>query len=491
MTVDPELMKLLRSNSNQSLSVLVHLQDQVNLNDVEKLRVTPAEKTKALVQMLETQTAKSSQSLVKFLKSPHVSGVKEIRILWITNSLKIVASAPVVEKLLSMNGIESLMLDSPKESPELFDVANATLIPKTDGDTTSWGVEKVNATKLWNSGVNGKGIVVAVIDSGANLEHPDLKPNFWQNPGETGVDASGKDRTINGLDDDQNGYIDDVVGWNFEEKSNKPSDDNGHGSQTAGIVGGAGVGGTKTGVAPGAKLMILRSCCNSPTEIFESNTWEAMQYAIKNGARVISMSLSAKHPSNPSYAKWRRASEVMLSAGVVHINSAGNRGSTYVPNNIGAPASNPPPWFHPKQTFTSHPTSMITIGATDEDDALREYSSTGPVTWEEIPEYKDYPYEKGKKTGLIRPDVCGPSEVPSTSMTGTGYTASFGGTSSATPNVAGVVALLLSAHPSLTVPQVLETLQMSAIQIDNEFNNQCGAGRVDAAAAVEYAKAHF
>ena len=134
--------------------------------------------------------------------------------------------------------------------------------------------------------------------------------------------------------------------------------------------------------------MILRSCCNNPTQIFESNTWEAMQYAVKNGARVISMSLSAKHPSNPSYAKWRRASEVVLAAGVVHINSAGNRGSSFLPNNIGAPASNPPAWFHPKQVFTGTPTSMITIGATDEGDELREYSSTGPVTWENITDHR-------------------------------------------------------------------------------------------------------
>lgn len=492
MHVDPELLTQLRSNSNKKLTVLAHLTGQFDLKSLDALDATPAQKAQVLVKELEATNAKSSEKLVKMLRSPHITGVDEITYLWITNSIRITASAPVIEKLLSANGIESLMLDAPKESAELMDVANSTMVPRvTDAEKISWGVEKVNATKLWEKGINGKGVVVAMIDSGANLEHPDLKPNIWRNPGETGIDDAGKDRATNGVDDDKNGYIDDVAGWNFEEKNNTPKDDNGHGSQTAGIVGGMGAGGTKTGVAPSATLMILRSCCNSPTQIFESNTWEAMQYAVKNGARVISMSLSAKHPSNPSYAKWRRASEVVLAAGVVHINSAGNRGSSYVPNNIGAPASNPPAWFHPKQTFTSMPTSMITIGATDDTDVLRDYSSTGPVTWEEIAEYKDYPFEKGGKAGLIKPDVCGPSEVPSTSKDGKGYTTDFGGTSSATPNVAGVAALLLQAAPKLTVAQVMETLQMSAVKVETEFNNQCGAGRVDAVAAVEYAKAHF
>lgn len=494
MQVDPELLTKLRRNSNEKLTVLAHLNGEVDLSTVEKLRVSPQAKAKILVRELEQQTLKGSEQLVKLLKSPHIKGVDEITYLWITNSVKIKASAPVIEKLLSLNGIESLMLDTPRESAELFDSARASMAPDETPavqEKISWGVEKVKATDLWKTGIDGSGIVVAVIDSGANLEHPDLKPNFWKNPGETGIDANGKDKATNGVDDDSNGYIDDVLGWNFEDKNNNPKDENGHGSQTAGIVGGAGTGGTKTGVAPKAKLMILRSCCNTPTQIFESNTWEAMQYAVKNGARVISMSLSAKHPSKPSYAKWRRASEVLLTAGVVHINSAGNRGSDYVPNNIGAPASNPPPWFHPKQEFTSAPTSIITIGATDAEDALRDYSSTGPVTWESIEEYKDFAYDKGNKTGLIKPDVCGPSEIPSTAMTGKGYTADFGGTSSATPVIGGVVALLLQAKPTLTVAQVLETLQMSAVKVESEFNNKCGAGRVDALAAVEYAKAHF
>jgi subtilisin family serine protease len=236
--------------------------------------------------------------------------------------------------------------------------------------------------------------------------------------------------------------------------------------------------------------MILKSCCSAGGKMFESNTWEAIQYAIKNGAKVISMSLSAKPPSHPQYAKWRQAGEVELAAGIIHVNSAGNLGSGNEPNNMGAPCRNPPAWYHSAQTHGTGGTSMITIGASDQSDKMRDYSSTGPVTWEDIEEYKDFPYTGGKP-GLIKPEVCGPSEVPSTSMEGTGYTTEFGGTSSATPHIAGVVALLVSAKPNLSPAQATEALMSTAIEVESPFNNHCGAGRVNGPAALEYVRTHF
>jgi len=492
LEVDHDVIQALRANSNDKIiSVVVNLQGQLDLSSIGNNAGTELEKGPLIAKQLETFNSTSASPLIRFFKTANLAGLKEITPIWLTNSLRIRGTSDVIQKLLSMNGVESIVMDSGKSVSEFDDQSHALASLEKKKDTkVSWGVTKVRAPELWAQGVTGKGITVAMIDSGANLKHPDLLPNIWQNPGETGMDDKGKDRTTNGIDDDKNGYVDDVVGWNFEGKNNDPTDSEGHGSQTAGIVGGMGAGGTQTGVAPGVKLMILRSCCDAGAQIFESNTWEAMQYALKNGARVISMSLSVKHPANPSYAKWRRAGEVMLAAGVVHVNSAGNRGSGFTPHNVGAPATNPPAWAFPKQVLLTGLSSMIAIGATDQNDKLRYYSSIGPVTWEDIPEYKDFPYSDGK-SGLIRPDVCGPSEVPSTAMTGAGYTSSFGGTSSATPNVAGVVALLLSAKPNLSVAQVTEALQMSTVQVETSFNNKCGAGRVDAVAAVDYAKARF
>ncbi len=225
-------------------------------------------------------------------------------------------------------------------------------------------MERINAPKLWERGLTGKGIVVAVIDSGANVLHPDLMPNVWRNLGESGMDANGRDKSNNGIDDDKNGFVDDVIGWNFEDGNHDLTDRQGHGSQAAGIIAGSGAGGLHTGVAPDAKVMIVRSCCSSNNEIFESRNWEAIQYALQNGADVISMSITLKHYTKPSYASWRRLGEVLLTAGILHVNSAGNRGSGEEPHNIGAPASNPPAWFHPDQV-SGTPSSMISVGATN------------------------------------------------------------------------------------------------------------------------------
>jgi subtilisin family serine protease len=484
--VDSQLLKALRAKET-TVSAVVHFKGQLDLKPFTQSTLPRVERTKKLIEALEKYTAANAANLIRGLSA--ADPIKATP-LWITNSLAVRAAPEIIKKLLATKAghIERVQLDAPKGVTELAE-PNASWVP--DPRNISWGVEQVGAPELWAQGVDGSGILVAMMDSGAALQHPDLSPNLWRNPGETGFDEDGADKASNEIDDDSNGYIDDVVGWNFEDKNNNPEDLSGHGSQTAGIVGGAGTNGTQTGVARRATLMILRTCCHQAAEIFESATWEAMQYALKNGARVISMSLSVKPASDPSYAKWRRADEVVLAAGVVHITSTGNLGSGDEPHNIGAPSTNPPPWFHPSQSSTGGKTAVITVGATDQENAPRFYSSTGPVTWEDIDGYRDFLFAAGTQSGLMKPELCAPSEVPSTSMDGHSYTKKFGGTSSATPHVAGVAALVLSAKPDLSPAQLLEALEMSAVKVGGEFTNRCGAGRVDAGAAVEYARKRF
>jgi subtilisin family serine protease len=493
--IDVDVRKALNSKADEGakLPIVLHLKERYDLDKLPTKFENQAERGRAIAEILENYNKESIGRAFPFLATD--KRVEEITPIWLTNSVRIKADPELVKELSTWDDkLESITLDIPREISEIADdVGGATLHQPnlTLDNKIGWGVEKLRAPEVWQRGTAGTGILAAVIDSGAAVEHPDLAPNIWKNSGETGIDERGQNKESNGVDDDKNGYVDDLNGWNFENNSKDLKDKNGHGSQTAGLVGGMGAGGTQTGVAPKVKLMIVRACCDLGGKTGEVAIMKGMEYAIKNGANLISMSLSIKWFSNPTYAKWRQASELVLKAGVVHINSAGNLGSGKEPKNIGAPASNPPAWFHPEQVKGDKPTSMITIGATDEKDKVRSYSSVGPVTWEDIEEYKDFPYEKGAKKGLIKPEVCGPSEVPSTSMDGKSYTTSFGGTSSATPQVAGVVALLLSANPKLTVAQVTEALQMSAILIDGSYNNKCGAGRVDAVAALDYVLKHF
>ena len=102
-------------------------------------------------------------------------------------------------------------------------------------------------------------MVVAVIDTGCDVHHPELLHNIWQNPGESGIDENGMPKGNNGIDDDDNGFVDDVHGWNFAEHSNDLTDEHGHGTHIAGIIGAERLDGvSSSGVAPDVSLMILK-----------------------------------------------------------------------------------------------------------------------------------------------------------------------------------------------------------------------------------------
>ena len=110
-----------------------------------------------------------------------------------------------------------------------------------------WGMERIRAPQAWDWTTGDTNIVVAVIDTGILRSHEDLAAQMWTNPGETGLDAFGNDKATNGEDDDGNGYVDDVHGWDFVNNDNDPTDDNSHGTHCAGTIGG--VGNNSVGVA--------------------------------------------------------------------------------------------------------------------------------------------------------------------------------------------------------------------------------------------------
>lgn len=167
--------------------------------------------------------------------------------------------------------------------------------------STDWGVSPMGAPDVWTTyGTRGEGIVIAVIDMGSCYTHPDIAKRIWINPGEdinhNGVVMDSAD--MNGIDDDGNGYLDDVIGWDFGAGVNNPQDSDGHGSHTAGTLVGDGTSGTSTGMAPGAKLMVIRlSIDTSWTD--GVNSWLALEYAVANGARVASLSYGWLHEDPP------------------------------------------------------------------------------------------------------------------------------------------------------------------------------------------------
>lgn len=354
----------------------------------------------------------------------------------------------------------------------------------TDAAQPTWSVKRVNAPLLWQSGIDGEGVVVAVIDTGVNYDHPDLKNRMWD---------GGAEFPNHGFD--------------FASDDKDPRDEGesgiGHGTACAGIVAGDGTSGTRTGVAPGSRVMALRVGGE------ERNFWRALEFAIARRVQVISMSMTWKATASPNYPGWRRICESVLAARILHANSTGNQGTDStsgplkVPFNIGAPGNCPPPRLHPLQAAAvgadPHLSSVISCGSTDDADRLRDNSGRGPSAWEAAL-YTDFPFADGAKPGLIKPDVCAPGSATDScnwhfdEPGGRPYI-TFSGTSSATPHLAGCMALLAQACMRTGKPivpaRVQEALENTAVRIQGQLRDKeinFGAGRIDAFAAFNYGK---
>ncbi len=183
-----------------------------------------------------------------------------------------------------------------------------------------WGLSGQYGTKApeaWNY-ATGEGIIVAVIDTGVDYKHPDLKDNIWRNTGEV---------ACNGKDDDGNGYIDDTVGYDFigsdflnSRPDNDPMDELGHGTHVAGIIAAvAGNGKGVVGVAPGVKIMALKAADRNGVFTTEAIV-AAIDYAAKNGARVVNMSFETLEFDLLMY------NAIKDHPGILFVAAAGNEG---------------------------------------------------------------------------------------------------------------------------------------------------------------------
>jgi subtilisin family serine protease len=189
----------------------------------------------------------------------------------------------------------------------------------------AWGLKKSDAARAWDVSQGSKKIVVAVIDTGADVGHEDLKNNFWQNPGESGLDAKGNSKTSNGVDDDGNGFVDDVNGWNFVANNSSLTDNHGHGTHIAGIIGAeAGNGKGIAGIAPQVSLMILKYYDPKvPNTDNLKNTVNAIRYAIKMKANIINYSGGGTEFSQEEHD----AIEEARRQGILFVAAAGNERS--------------------------------------------------------------------------------------------------------------------------------------------------------------------
>ena len=323
-----------------------------------------------------------------------------------------------------------------------------------------WAVKRVGYTGADNSawavaGDELQPVTVAVVDTGLDWNHRDLRrDSIWRNPGET---------PGNGIDDDGNGYVDDVIGWDFVRNSNRPWDFDGHGTFVAGIIAAArdnGVG--IAGINSAARVMVLRAL-NSFGHTRASFVARAVFYAVKNGARVINLSVGGPHRSRMAQA----ALEYAHANNCVVVVAAGNEGTSTAEFGPGGVAE------------------AITVAATDVNDHRTAYSNWGPGIDLAAPG-DDVLSLRARGTDLMR-DIPGVTYTPDTAFVGDDsryYRAS--GTSFAAPIVAGTASLLLARRPELTNERVKRILQQSARDVEIPGIDQyTGFGVLDAAAALE------
>ena len=401
------------------------------------------------------------------------AGQGEFRVLgrhWINNSLGAEISPDILLRIIERPDVERVELVA---RARLEDLLHGPAEPLPSGQPVlasgvAWQVRYVNAPLLWDLGLRGDGVVVAVVDSGIQFDHPDLRNRLWD---------GGPEFPLHGYD--------------FDAPDRDPRDERGHGTACAGLIAGDGSSGLNTGVAPEATLMALRIGGREP------QSWSAFQFAIDHGADIVSMSAGWGAHLNPSREGWRVACELLLSASLVHLCSAGNDGDLGYrddnpfrpPRNIPVPAACPPPWLHPTQTPAGR-SSAIACGETDNCDVRVRASGRGPGDWDALP-FTDYPYQNGEFQGLLKPDLCAPGAGSETCNWRFGVVPHalpylhFGGTSAAAALMAGCAALLVQAAKRSEQPvlptRIQQALEESAVLLEGQTTkrNDLGSGRVD------------
>ena len=318
-----------------------------------------------------------------------------------------------------------------------------------------WGPAKLGADIVWNEFKGSEDVIVAVIDTGIRLDHEDLEANLWINEGEI---------PDNGIDDDENGWIDDWRGWDTHDGDNDPWDSESHGTGCAGIIGAVQDNGKGlSGIAPGVKIMAIRAdMWDGPSCV--ATVVEAWHYAKVNGAKIVSMSFLVLYPTEvleiAAFDTWEEGN------GPILIAAAGNYNNTvqYVPASYDC---------------------VICIGATIPWSRYNVPVDEGRIRigWEN--------WWWGSNYGPNL-DVMGFGEKTITTYSSskssyrTGYSNGFfNGTSCATPTVAGVMALIVSAHPDQTGQWYWDRLIQTADDLDVPgYDIQTGHGRVNAVRGV-------
>lgn len=326
--------------------------------------------------------------------------------------LKLPPGETVMNAVSLLKGKEGVLFAQPNY------IYQAAIVPNDPRYPSQWALPKIGAPTAWDLTTGSPDVLVAVLDTGVDLSHPDLAGNLWTNPGEIPGD---------GLDNDGDGYVDDVHGWNSSANSSDVQDDSGHGTHVAGIIGA--VGNNGTGVAGlNWNIGIIAVKANKGDSFTTLDLARGTDYvtALKTGKHLpivaINASLGGPVSEDPLL---NQAIKNTGEAGILFVAAAGNNNS----DNDRTP-------FYPASLFRPN---VLSVAATDENDALASFDSfTEPGSnYGRRTVHLGAPGNKILSTYFISTSADNPSSYDTMS-----------GTSMAAPHVTGILALLKAQDPS-------------------------------------------
>ena len=429
--IHPRLQSILRSlGPHDEVSVIITLSDKA---DIRPFKDMPRPLRRArIIETLKNKADLTQRPLMAFLEGRRA---KKIKSLWLINGMAVTATADVIQKLASLPEVKEIRLDRTIQVPRVTYAALAA---------PEWNISAIRAPELWNIGFTGTGVVVANMDTGVDVDHPDLQnkwrggANSWFNPYSDPTHSSDCGIPENCTP--------------CELSSDTPCDVNGHGTQTMGIIVGGRAGGTTIGVAPDAEWIAVK-VFNDTGEASFSTIHQGFQWLLDpdqdpstdDAPDVVNNSWRLDN-INECSLEFEPDIQALKAAGIAVVFSAGNSGpalSTSI-----SPANNP---------------EAFAVGAVDQSNGIASFSSRGPSACD----------------GATYPDLVAPGvNINTSDLTFGGvFPNSYvhvSGTSYSAPHVAGAMALLLSAYPNLTVPEIDSILRQSAFDLglcgaDNDY----------------------
>ncbi|MBI2420151.1 MAG: S8 family serine peptidase, partial [Ignavibacteriales bacterium] len=363
-------------------------------------------------------------------------------------------------KITFSQNIPQADLTAQLTNPDIYEYIEPQKVYKTDGSVndslfnSQWALSKIKASGCWEITQGQDSIIIGVIDTGIDFNHPDIKNKLFINSGETGMDDFGYDKKNNSIDDDNNGFVDDYMGWDFTDRVGFPYDSTGgdylgwdnipldenifsHGTAVAGIIGAEtnnllGI----AGVAPKIKILNLRAF-DPDGNGEEDDVAAAVLYAVQMGVKVINMSFG----DNSFSFVLRDVIRFAYANNVVLVASSGNTGS-----------KNP--------HYPSGYSEVICVGNSTPEDYVASSSNFGSTL-----------------------DLVAPGTGIITLSKGYNY-AEFNGTSAAAPFVSAVAGLILSKQ-SFSNEEVKQILKTTSDDIGAEgWDEKSGSGRLNAEKAL-------